>query len=181
MKGRSYGQALVIVGFAVFAFWVTREPSRQAMTPSLPAIRPAKPARPAVPQPPGRQIQSIEAPKAQNDTCSGREYCAIAYLAPWCPACKRALPRFLQAREQWRTSKDKPGWKFIIGADTPEKNAAMARSIGEGAFTDDDKSFARKHEVRHFPTLWIVDRTGKILHIDGPAFAFLEAQLGKKR
>jgi thiol-disulfide isomerase/thioredoxin len=112
-----------------------------------------------------------------QDPCSGKQRCLVVYLAPWCSACKAVTPQLLQVRDRWKGSATR-GIKFIVGADSDEKNRALALSIGEGAYIDQGDAYRRAMKVQHFPTLWVVDENAKVITADRGAYDWLNSELG---
>jgi thiol-disulfide isomerase/thioredoxin len=111
------------------------------------------------------------------DPCSGKQRCLVVYLAPWCPACKSVTPQLLQVRDHWKGSATR-GIKFIVGADSDEKNRELALSIGDGAYVDQGDAYRRAMKVSHFPTLWVVDENSKVITADRGAYDWLNGELG---
>jgi thiol-disulfide isomerase/thioredoxin len=106
------------------------------------------------------------------DACADTDHCLIAYVAPWCPACHQVIPQLTSLRDRWE-SNPRAGVKFIVGKGADAKNRAMVASIGKSAFLDADGSFAKEMAVSYFPTIWVTDRSGKVIAKDRAAFEWV--------
>jgi thiol-disulfide isomerase/thioredoxin len=119
-------------------------------------------------------FQELKGQQAPADPCEGKERCVVAYLAPWCPTCKHALPHFLEVRDKWKGNATR-GIKFVIGADSFEKDKDLALKIGENAYVDSGDGYRDQMRVRHYPTVWVMSGN-KVLAVDGPAYEFLSKE-----
>lgn len=108
---------------------------------------------------------------AGADPCSGRQYCAVVYLAPWCPHCKRAVPdleRFVK-----KTS-DRNGLKILVGAGEPAENVKMAELFGASGVVDADQSQATALRIEGYPSFFVLDDKGGVVFRDQEAYAWIQ-------
>lgn len=112
--------------------------------------------------------------------CAGREYCVFVYMAPWCPACKAAIPLVSDLRNFWRDN-DRPGMMVIIGNGKPDALEAMARLMGSPVFLDKQDKFLHAAGVRHFPYFIVVDKEKNILARGQAAQRWVEQEINRHR
>lgn len=111
-----------------------------------------------------------------GDPCSGRAFCAVAYLAPWCPHCKNAVPE-LQKMVAKAGQESSPGLKVLVGAGKPGENENMARVFGKSGIVDASGDKARQLSVAYYPTFLVVDREGTVILRDGEAMQWMHEKL----
>lgn len=111
-----------------------------------------------------------------GDPCAGRAFCAVAYLAPWCPHCKNAVPE-LQKMTAKAEQEKSPGLKVLVGAGKPGENESMARVFGKSGIVDASGDKARQLSVAYYPTFLVVDREGTVILRDGEAMHWMQEKL----
>lgn len=111
-----------------------------------------------------------------DDPCAGRAFCAVAYLAPWCPHCKNAVPE-LQKMTAKAGQEKSPGLKVVVGAGKPGENENMARVFGKSGIVDASGEKARQLSVAYYPTFLVVDREGTVILRDGEAMHWMQEKL----
>ena len=113
---------------------------------------------------------------AQTDNCSGKKFCAVIYVAPWCPACKQMKPQFLRALKRSET-KTGFGVRVVVGQGTSEQNEKEAASFGFGAVTDPDASVLKSLGVRAFPSFFVIDEEKTVILSGREAFDWINEKL----
>lgn len=121
---------------------------------------------------PARPLSSL----AEGDPCQERQFCVVAYMAPWCPHCKNAVPALQSFAKKSRDPKF-PGLKIWVGAGKPEANKEMAAAFGAHGFVDTDETIAQKFAVRGFPSFYVLDRDGDIILRDAEAYQWVHEKL----
>lgn len=121
---------------------------------------------------PMRPISSV----IDGDPCEERQFCVVAYMAPWCPHCRNAVPA-LQSFARKSSDPKFPGLKVWVGAGEPDANREMAKAFGPHGFVDADETVARKFEVRGFPSFYVLDRDGDIILRDAEAYQWVHEKL----
>ena len=110
---------------------------------------------------------------SNSDLCTGKKFCAIVYVAPWCGACKSERPRIISFMEK---SKNNPafGIRVVVGQGRSQaENEEMAASFGFGATTDPDNSVLQKLQVPHFPSFFVLDKDNTVILRDQAAFQWI--------
>jgi thiol-disulfide isomerase/thioredoxin len=104
----------------------------------------------------------------------------VDFWATWCPPCMREIPRLRKLSDRYRAQ----GFEIVgISADDDEK--AVRRVIDEHnmkwpIFFDgkgEDNRLVAEFEARPLPTLWLVDRGGRLRDLSGAVD--LEAKIKK--
>lgn len=120
----------------------------------------------------GRALSSLS-----GDTCEGRKFCAVVYLAPWCPHCVSSVPRTKEMIQRFRSPE--LGVKVIVGlGKSPEQNQKFADSIAPGVVIDSDTSLARKYGVRSVPSYTVLDQEGSAILSGQEAYSWLHEKMG---
>lgn len=112
----------------------------------------------------------------EGDPCQERQFCVVAYMAPWCPHCKNAVPG-LQSFAEKSSDPQFPGLKVWVGAGKPEANKQMAAAFGPHGFVDADDTVAQKFGVRGFPSFYVLDREGDVILRDGEAYQWVRERM----
>ena len=66
---------------------------------------------------------------SKTDNCTDKQFCAVIYLAPWCPSCNQMAPQ-LRTAVQRAKSKTDFGMKIVVGQGTTAQNEEEAASFG---------------------------------------------------
>lgn len=106
------------------------------------------------------------------DVCAGRNFCALVYLAPWCPHCKNAVPELMRKAVKAGSS-SYPGFRVVVGDGPAEENQAMAKHFGAHGSVDVDRALATKYGVRSYPSYLVLDKEGDVILRDQEAFAWV--------
>lgn len=85
---------------------------------------------------------------ATEDSCQGKQRCVVAYLAPWCPHCKKVVPD-LQRMVQKSQSSQEAGMRIVVGAGEPGENEALAKAFGAAGVVDATNEIANRLRCRH--------------------------------
>jgi thiol-disulfide isomerase/thioredoxin len=104
-----------------------------------------------------------------QDYCTNKKFCVLAYVAPWCPACKQISPKLKEALEKSPKMKDY-GFKVVVGQGKPSENDAEAASYGFGAVTDPDNILKVTLGVDHYPYFFVLDQDSSVVLRDQEAF-----------
>lgn len=108
-----------------------------------------------------------------EDNCTGKKFCVIAYVAPWCPSCKALAPQLKTFLAHSKDSKDN-GMKVVVGEGvTAAENEADAAKYGYGAVADNSGVYKKRLRVEQFPSLFVVDRDGTIILRDQEAADYM--------
>lgn len=113
---------------------------------------------------------------AAKDSCEGKKVCAVAYLAPWCPHCKRMIPDLKEMLLKAQASSDK-GLRVIAGAGEPEANQALAAEFGTSGVVDANREIQQKLGVRQFPSFYLLNEKGHLMAGDQAAYQWLYENL----
>lgn len=112
-----------------------------------------------------------------GDPCTGKKFCALIYLAPWCPACKSQVPLYRDYVEKAKTRGD-VGVKVVVGQGRRAgDNEAMAKLFGAAGLVDHDSSYLKKYRVDRFPSLYVLDAERTIILRQEEAFHWLAEKL----
>ena len=109
---------------------------------------------------------------SKEDNCTGKKFCVVVYVAPWCPACKSMAPQFRQALKKARSIPDY-GVKMYVGAGKTEENEREAIDLGDGAYPDQDKSMMKKLNVQQFPSFFVLDKEQTVILSGNEAFQWM--------
>ena len=108
----------------------------------------------------------------EEDLCTNKKFCAMVYVAPWCPACKQMAERHRTALTKARDKKDY-GFKVIVGQGRKEENEAEAAALGLGAVVDADNKWQATLHVDRFPSYYVLDQEGTVILQDNEAFQWI--------
>lgn len=111
-----------------------------------------------------------------GESCDGREFCAVAYLAPWCPHCKSAVPDLVKMEARARDPKA-PGLKILVGAGKPAENKKMAALFGKAGVEDPSGASAQALSVAYYPTFVVLDAKGLVVQRDEQALHWMQQNL----
>jgi thiol-disulfide isomerase/thioredoxin len=113
----------------------------------------------------------------QSTECRQKKFCAIVYVAPWCPACKQ-YALFLK---QGLTKLKRPGevaLVVIMGMENQNgENEREAKIISDKVIIDKTSDLARDLRIEHFPTFMVVDGDQKVMLRDREAFEWLSQEI----
>jgi thiol-disulfide isomerase/thioredoxin len=107
------------------------------------------------------------APK--KDTCEGKKFCAVAYLAPWCPHCKRVVPDLREMMAKAEASSEN-GLRVIVGGGEKAENEALAALFGASGVVDASNDIARQLGVRGYPSFYLLNEQGHLIAGDEAAY-----------
>ena len=97
-----------------------------------------------------------------GNTCEGKKFCAMVYLAPWCPHCQSAIPYTQEILARSRGGD--LGVRVVVGLGDPSQNMAMAQKIAMNVQLDNDKKIASEMGIQGVPAYFVFDKEGtKIL------------------
>ena len=94
--------------------------------------------------------------------CQGKERCVVAYVAPWCGACKASEP-VIQAIQERFEDDDRVEVVIVAGQDSASKLEAMAERYGESGWTDPDGRIFERLSPRVVPSWYVLDGRGKVI------------------
>ncbi len=128
-----------------------------------------------------REYQRRLAEQAQNpgqpvrDSCTNKKFCAVVYVAPWCPACKQLAPQLRAALP--RVKEKEFGLKIVVGQGRPEENDDEAASFGEAGSADQDGSIHKILGVSQYPSFFVLDQEKTVILANEEAFQWLNEKL----
>jgi thiol-disulfide isomerase/thioredoxin len=109
---------------------------------------------PASPQP-GASPLSVK-----GDTCAGKKFCVVAYLAPWCPYCKAEVSSIQRMIEKSQTGE--VGIRVVVGMErAPGQNAQMANGIAKDILLDTNLAISNKYGIHAIPAFVVTDQNGE--------------------
>lgn len=117
-------------------------------------------------------IAAAAANAPAKDTCAGKKLCAVAYLAPWCPHCKRVVPELRQKLERAASSSEH-GLRVIVGGGEPAENQALATSFGAAGLVDENNQIAQQLGVRGYPAFYLIDEKGAVVGSEEDAYRYV--------
>ncbi|MCZ8319595.1 MAG: TlpA family protein disulfide reductase [Lysobacteraceae bacterium] len=112
-----------------------------------------------------------ESPRMAGGVCSA-ERCLTVYLAPWCPACRRAEPMVAELRQV--LAREGRPVMVVIGMDEPAALEAHAREFGYPVLLDVDGLLKRDAGIRGVPYFIVTDRRGQVVSRQAGAFDAVE-------
>ncbi|MFH2202637.1 MAG: thioredoxin domain-containing protein [Elusimicrobiota bacterium] len=92
--------------------------------------------------------------------CPGKR-CLLAYLAPWCPACKNVTPMLMELKP-WLEERDIT-FHIVVGAANAASCADFASQFGPDTLLDAGKQMT----VNKYPTFMVIDAKGKVIKEPG--------------
>lgn len=89
---------------------------------------------------PTRDIETYpnrEVPTGTDHPCYRKSRCLVAYVAPWCPACKKSLP-LINEVGRYLNARDDAGYVVVMGTlgRSWDGYQAMAEQIGQPLYVD---------------------------------------------
>ncbi len=103
---------------------------------------------------------------SEREVCQQGKECVLVYLAPWCPACKGALP----VLPELSTLVEGSGRSFavIVGSDSEANLKSFAAGISTATFLDLEGRFRSITGGGGVPHVYALDAEGTILnHFSG--------------
>lgn len=143
--------------------------------PTAPAEPPQPPQRPAmqlVGQPaPAFSIDTLEGKKVSSDDFKNHPATVLNFVAPNCPHCKKQLPNVESIRAEYEAK----GVRFVnlaqkMGAKefTTEEIVDVFKGVGSRLelVKDTDNQIGQMFKAVSFPTMVVVNKNGKIEHVN---------------
>ncbi|MBI5801223.1 MAG: TlpA family protein disulfide reductase [Verrucomicrobia bacterium] len=118
---------------------------------------------------PPLKFTAIDGRQVDTDKLRGRVL-LIDFWATWCPPCMAEIPNVKAVYERF----SQQGFE-IIGVSGDDSRAALERVVREKALKwpqhfegrGGDAPNLRRYDVKHFPTMWLVDKQGIIRDVTG--------------
>ena len=107
-----------------------------------------------------------------GDTCVGRTFCAVIYLAPWCPHCVNSMAETQNMLVRFRTPE--LGVRVVVGMGSQAENTRMAEKIAAGVTLDENQAIAKHLAVNSVPAYRILDKDGTVILTGQEAFHWLQ-------
>lgn len=107
------------------------------------------------------------------DDCIARDQCIVAYLAPWCPNCKTAIP-LIHTMRSIASKEGSLGIRVIVGSDNRSRLDAMASTVGGKVFYDESGAFLHQMGQSGVPSWWVINRQNQVLSSASGSMAFRE-------
>ena len=118
-----------------------------------------------------------EISSASSSPCEGKNFCAVIYLAPWCPHCRDAIGD-TQTLITKSAGASNVGIRVVVGAGNEKTNFEMAQEFRSNGETDNDSRVARKLAVQGFPSYFVLDKEGSIVLSGQEAHEWLLQKFG---
>jgi thiol-disulfide isomerase/thioredoxin len=96
-----------------------------------------------------------------GDPCDGRGRCVVVFLAPWCGACKMALPIIKKMSDRWASASG-IGIKPVVGLAPEDQCERMAEALAAPAFLDPAGKLMKALGEKIVPHWFVVDAAGKL-------------------
>jgi thiol-disulfide isomerase/thioredoxin len=96
-----------------------------------------------------------------SDPCEDRRRCVVVFVAPWCNACKMALPIIKKMSQRWASASG-IGIKPVVGLAPEDQCERMAEALGAPAFLDPAGKLMKALGEKSVPHWFVVDAAGKI-------------------
>ncbi len=104
------------------------------------------------------------------------ELLVLKFYASWCGYCKKSLPNIEKVHQEYKDkgvrfiamNLDDPNSQRKSKAITPEQSLAKLKELGvtfDVAF-DPTKEFSKKFKVSSFPTMFIIDKSSKVVKVE---------------
>lgn len=162
-------------------------PGQPTTDPAQPAQPPQRPAMQLVGQPsPAFSIDTLEGKKVSSDDFKNHPATVLNFVAPNCGYCKKQLPNVESIRAEYEAK----GVRFVnvaqkMGAKefTTEEIVDVFKGVGSRLelAKDSDNKVGQLFKAVSFPTMVVVNKDGKIEHVNIGAQAdldkYLKAQL----
>lgn len=114
-----------------------------------------------------------DAKNSNLDPCYGKKMCAVAYVAPWCPACEQLAP-IIQGFVKKYSEQSDYGILVIIGAGTAEENEKKAKFYESNTLIDQSFKMSESLGVTYYPSFFVVDAYRKVKLKDQEAFNWMQ-------
>ncbi|MGI5861583.1 MAG: zf-TFIIB domain-containing protein [Myxococcales bacterium] len=118
------------------------------------------------------------AANALSDPCEGKERCVVVVVAPWCPACKKAVPIINSMQERFKDS-PRVGIKPVVAYDTESKLLDMARKISGRVYLDPPGTLMKEMGDRGVPYWYVVNDSGNVVESMAGVITVVQAQIEK--
>lgn len=112
-----------------------------------------------------------------GNTCEGKKFCALVYLAPWCPHCRSALSHTQMLLQKSRFGDT--GVRVVVGMGEPDQSAAMANKIAHGVAVDTDDKIARDLGIQGVPAYIVMDKEGTRILEGQEGYAWIIEKFGR--
>jgi peroxiredoxin len=118
---------------------------------------------------PALKFKAIDGREVDTDKLRGKVL-LIDFWATWCPPCMAEIPNVKSVYERY----NKQGFE-IIGVSADETRADLERVVKAKGLTwpqhfegrSGEVPNLRRYGVKHFPTMWLVDKQGTIRDVTG--------------
>lgn len=97
-----------------------------------------------------------------SEPCAGSDRCIVAYVTPWCPACRQSGDVIHAIQERYE-DRDDVRVVVVVGQDAKSKLEKMAESYGEDGWLDPDGKVWDALSPRVVPTWYVLDGHGKVI------------------
>jgi thiol-disulfide isomerase/thioredoxin len=190
LETRMAGQLDALIAGKPIPAVAAAAPPAQPAAPGQPTTDPAKPAQP--PQRPAMQMVGQPAPAFSIDTLDGKKVSSddfknhpatvLNFVAPNCGFCKKQLPNVESIRAEYEAK----GVRFVnvaqkMGAKefTTEEIVDVFKGVGSRLelAKDTDNKVGQMYKAVSFPTMVVVNKEGKIEHVNIGASADLDKSL----
>ena len=123
---------------------------------------------PAAPPAPAFRVRTLEGKSLELAALLAKGPVILDFWATWCKPCLQALPEIQRVHEKWSAR----GVTVVgISEDGPRNQSkvrpfASRYRLGYPLTLDEDGSLQSAYHVRSLPTTFVIDRRGRIVHVE---------------
>jgi peroxiredoxin len=153
---------LALAGLAILSVAADGIGAERSARDALRAALDAPPAAPAF------RVRTLTGERIELESLVRGGPVVLDFWATWCKPCLAALPELRQLHERFSAR----GVSVVgISEDGPRNHAkvrpfATRYRLGYPLVLDEDGSLQSKYQVRSLPTTFVVDRKGRITHVE---------------
>jgi peroxiredoxin len=156
-------RSLAIACLAIFTAWITWQAKKLEIA-SIPGNSNALLSKPA----PDFQLSSIDGRTVALGDFHGKKNVVLIFWASWCGPCRLELPALVSFYQ--RTHKPDSGYEILaISIDEfreSAQGAAAGMKLSFPVLMDDGQKAAGAYGVWSIPSLFVIDKSGKVIYSD---------------
>ena len=108
------------------------------------------------------ELKPAASAASSSDPCIGKDRCVVVVVAPWCPACKVAVPIINEMAKRFADS-PKVGIKPVVAYDQEANLEKMAKSLTGPVFLDPSGALLRKMGDKGVPYWYVVTSSNRVV------------------